>query len=291
MFRILKDYFYSFIGLVASIITLILFVDRFSPALSQDGRIAVYFIGSMFVWFFLENLYLKVKWGRERRYAQTLDVIAEGFGEIHQLYRKEASIDETIVACGRLCDCVAEAFTLVTGSKCNTSVKVLTDDKDENGNTRTKAITFSRNRDRTRNPKRNPVRHWIDKNTDFLTILEKIDTPKGEYFFSNSLVFRFGYQNTSFDVYDEPPDENLFFRYWRWPLPYKSTIVVPICPSGEPSSTNLVGFFCVDSPKIGAFKKDFDVSLLQGIADGIFNIINEVHKHTRDFVGPESPQH
>jgi len=289
MFRIIRDYIYSLVGLLASIITLTLFLDRFYPALSQDGRVGMYFLGSLLIWFFLESLYLKVRWGRERRYAQTIEVVSEGFGEIHKLHRQASDIRNTIAACERLCNSTAEAFSLITGTKCNTSIKILTEDVDEAGNTKLKAITFARNRDRGRNPKPNPVRHWVDRNTDFMTILEKIDTPKGELFFSNLLVFRFGYQNTSFMVYGEPPDNNWVLRYWRWPLPYKSTIVVPICPCAEPASSNLVGFFCVDSSNVGAFKKDFDVPLIQGIADGVFNTINEVHKQTGTFVGPEVP--
>lgn len=288
MFRVARDYLYSLVGILASIVTLILFMYQFDARLSKDGRVAIYFIGTLLIWYFIESLYLKVRWGRERRYAQTIAIIAGGFGEIHRLHREGANIERAVVACEKLCDSVASAFTIITGTKCNACIKTMTYEDDCNGAKRAKAITFARSRDQSRNPKANNVRHWIDKNTDFLTILEKIDTPRGEYFFSNSLVFRFGYQNTSFDVYGKIPDNNWLFRYWRWPLPYKSTIVVPICPSASPASSNLVGFFCVDSREVGAFKKDFDVALIEGVADGVFNTIFAIHTAQEKQVGGEA---
>tara|TARA_R110002096_G_scaffold394610_2_gene589904 strand:- start:1811 stop:2689 length:879 start_codon:yes stop_codon:yes gene_type:complete len=291
MFRILKDYIYSFIGLVGSITTLVLFFGEFYPTLSADGRLAVIFIATLFSWFFLENLYLKIKWGRERRYAQTVNILADGFSEIHKLYRSKSDVRETIHACSLLCDNLAEAFTVITGTKCNASIKVLSKGEDEAGSLKAKAITFARNRNRERNPKPNKVKHWIDKNTDFNEILENIDSPSGGHFFANSLVFRYGYLNTSFSVYSElPDDKNPILRYWRWPLPYKSTIVVPICPSSEPNSMNLAGFLCVDSLNMFAFKKDYDVSLIRGVADGLFNIISDVHGSQDEIQGPEVSQ-
>ncbi len=270
MIRILKDYLYGFVGLTASIITIILFTNNLYPALSADGRVAVLFIGGLFIWFFFENVYLKIRWGRERRYAQTLVYIADGFSEIHNLYRKNITVDNAVGALTHLCDNLAQTFTLITGTKCRASVKILT--REDNA---LKAITFCRNRDPINNPKNNTIKHWLDKNTDFLEVFDKIDAPGGAYFFSNLLPFRYGYQNTSFEVYKGKPDNNLLLRYLRWTLPYRSTIVMPICPCSEQNQKMLVGFLCIDSAPILAFKADYDVPLLEGVADGIYNLIRD----------------
>ena len=37
---------------------------------------------------------------------------------------------------------------------------------------------------------------------------------------------------------------------------------------------NLVGFICVDSKNLLTFNKDYDIDLLSGIADGIYQSIN-----------------
>lgn len=67
-----------------------------------------------------------------------------------------------------------------------------------------------------------------------------------------------------------------FLRVWRWPLPYRSAIVVPICPgiSAKRMPSELIGFLCVDSPRLGAFKKQFDTEVMIGVADGIYNVIS-----------------
>ncbi len=276
MFRIFRDYIYAFIGLAASLITLKLYIEIYYPSLSQDAKVAVSFICILFMWFFLENIYMKAKWGRERKYAQTIGFIADGFSEIHKLSREEPNVKSTVHACTSLCNQIAESYTLITGTKCNACIKILASDKDESNNINLKAVTFARSHDSARNPKSNTTKHWLNKNTDFLTIFENIDSPKGAYFFSNTLPFRYGYQNTSFDVYGKEPDNNPIVRYWRWALPYKSTIVMPICPSQEQTTSTLIGFLCVDSTKIGAFRKNYDVQLLAGVADGIYNCIKEI---------------
>lgn len=280
MLRVIKDYLYSFIGFILAIATLLGFFDRFYPNLSNDAGFAVIFICILFTWVAFDSLIIKIKWGRDRKYGETLCNVTNGFSEIHKLVReRKYDIPSIVRACELLCTELATAFTVITGTKCNVAIKVLEEDKDENGVQKLKAITFSRSHDTSRNPKVNEIKHWVDRNTDFYTILEKIDQPKGCYFFANSLSLRVGYLNTSFPVYGHAdPEENIFLRYWRWPLPYKSTIVVPICPCDEPSKKMLLGFLCVDSVNAGSFKKHYDVTLLNGVADGIYNLIKELSK-------------
>lgn len=275
MFRIITDYLYSFLSIVAAIVTILLFWEQISKSVGGDARLAIFLITALFLWHFFENLYLKVRWGRERKYAQALAYVSDGFSEVHNLGRQQAvSIEAVKRACERLCDSLAKTFSLITGTKCNASIKILIEDVDENNHSKLRAVTFSRSTDMMRNPKRNFIKHWLDQNTDFLMIFDSIDKPARANFFSNSLPIRFGYNNTSFKMYrGDPPDNNLVLRYWRWPLPYKSTIVVPICPSSEQSKKTLIGFLCVDSERVGAFSPSYDITLLSGVADGIYNLL------------------
>ena len=39
---------------------------------------------------------------------------------------------------------------------------------------------------------------------------------------------------------------------------------------------NVIGFLCVDSPNLGAFRNNYDVELLLGCADGIFNTVKKI---------------
>ena len=121
----------------------------------------------------------------------------------------------------------------------------------------------------------------IDKNTDFREIFEKIanNTEWNEiYFFANYLPFKFYYENTHLDKKLIP--RSYLFRNWRWPLCYKSTIVVPILSD---DNKDIYGYVCVDSPKNKGFNKKNDIRLIQNIALFIaptIRLVSERHLKT-----------
>ena len=71
-----------------------------------------------------------------------------------------------------------------------------------------------------------------------------------------------------------------FLSYYKrrklWPLPYKSTIVVPFL---SPDNKCISGFLCIDSPKSNGFIKERDIAIMQQIAlfmrDIIYHVCNE----------------
>lgn len=110
---------------------------------------------------------------------------------------------------------------------------------------------------------------------------------------SNNLPYFWDYRNTGFEHYGEPQEIRIpfidnFFRDWRWPLPYKSTISVPICGLHEDESDSIIGFLCIDSPNRGAFRKDFDFELLKGLADGIAPVLNQLQQHQDAYMQKEA---
>ena len=52
---------------------------------------------------------------------------------------------------------------------------------------------------------------------------------------------------------------------------YESEIVVPLLPVLNASSAKMCGFICVDSNKKHKFGTGYDYSILQGVADGVYN--------------------
>jgi len=278
MFRILQDYILTFFALLSGFLLLGQFSDKYWGKINDASQVSVLIIGFMFFWYFISSLYMKAKWGRERKYAQTIDLLGSGFSELHKLNRvKDYDYQKAITACDKLLSSLATAITMVSGTTCCATIKILVTNETESSdpdNFKLSTLTFSRS-SLQRKTEDKKVNHWIHQNTDFLEILKNIDKRKGISFFRNWLPFSFGYQNTSFQIYGTP-SENVFLRYFRWPLPYKSTIVVPICPCDSQNTKNLVGFLCVDSGKLGAFRKNYDVQLIQGVADGLYNVINKV---------------
>ena len=282
MLRLIFSYVYTLIALTAAIVTLLLYNKNLFGTLSEDGKLGVYFIGTFAFIFFFESIIYKIKVGRNSRYSESLTLLNKGFENIHKIARENNVTTDSIVASlENLCTQLAQAFTNITASRCSVCIKILSEGKAKNKG-KLKIETLCR--DLYSKSDRSIVdikEHLVEKNTDFLTILKDIDKPSGKYFISNQLPFRFDYQNSSFEFYNDCPDEGtflffkIFLRYWRWPLPYKSTIVVPICPgiSTERSKETLLGFLCVDSPRLFVFKKFFDIDIMNGVADGLYNVI------------------
>ena len=65
-------------------------------------------------------------------------------------------------------------------------------------------------------------------------------------------------------------------------MPYKSTLIVPIVPliANEQSLDAIRGFLCADSPNEGIFNKYYDVEIMKGVADGIYNQIDFIQQLT-----------
>ncbi len=292
MFKSLIHTVVASIAFLGSLLTLVIFADTYFGKLNDEGQIAVIFLGGISFYNLVVVLLYQLKWERKVRYAEVLPHINFGFSYVHQELRNQnADVDKIASSCERVCTQVAHAFSVITGTSCSVSIKVLVQDSMGSGDTKVKVITLSR--DQQSASLRNypsPVKHWIDDNTDFKFLLENISTPRGRYFFSNQLPYRADYKNTSSDLYGgEPhakriPGWHSLIRYWRWHLPYKSTIVVPICPASSSQRTQdkLIGYFCVDSPRMGAFKKQHDVDLMEGVADGLYNVISAYVKQLKE---------
>jgi len=287
MFRVLITVFKTLIGIVAGIITIIIFIQEYIYKLEPNAKLAILFIGFLSIYFLLDSIFLRTIWSRSVKYGEVLPVLNNAFSNIHQLLRQEDITIEKIISTLRdFCTELALVLSTVSGTRCSVCIKILESDDQSN---RLKVYTLCRDShseiNRTHRQEAD-IDHWVDKNTDFLYILNNLQQYGNTYFISNKLPFLINYQNTSFQYYygtDHPKESdtlilNYFLRNWRWNLPYKSTIVVPLCPYREKERTinNLVGFLCVDSPRLYAFKTDYDLHIMMGVADGLYNIIRKL---------------
>ena len=68
----------------------------------------------------------------------------------------------------------------------------------------------------------------------------------------------------------------MILRFLRWPLKYRSTIVVPIRPPHNKPNDPIVGFFCVDSRTTGAFNVETDLPLIQCVSDNLYGLIKKL---------------
>ena len=306
MLRLLVSHLYSLLGVGGAIATLILFKRDFYENIPQETYWAVLFLGFFAVYYFVESAYWKIKLSKRKEYGAALPLINIAFEEIHKLHRidneysdedDEHRKKDIFHALVELCTLVAHAFHRLTGRTCAVTIKILGKGSGENAD-RLKVETLCRDKesiavDRAR---QDVVDHWIDGNSDFLYLVENHDNPKGRCYLDNFLKLNRKYKNTSFKVYGEKDRDydklGVLRRFLFWPLPYKSTVIVPICPglSSPQEISNLIGFLCIDSKNHFAFRKAYDQDLLIGIADGLFNTLREFKDLIYSSLDPPSAQ-
>lgn len=223
------------------------------------------------------------------RYAKAYEKFNEAFAELHDhdiSAELDTDLQESIELLQKFCTKIAEAFVMISGKKVYACIKFFFNEREYR---RICVMTLCRDFNSEKDGKRTPVdqddSHYISDNSDFKHIVDNIGTkgPNGKFFFNNNLPGYDFYQNSRLDSTNYPPKNNFFLikevlRRIKWPLPYRSTIVVPIVPlsDDEIDRERILGFFCLDSPKVGAFRKRYDISILRGVADGLHPIFNQL---------------
>lgn len=276
MLRTIGSYVSIAVGFPASLVTLYLFAKLCIPELSSEALVAVWGLIIFAMYFLVRSLYLQAVYQPSSKYGECLGILNDAFVEVHKLFRTDFGHDSISTALVAVCDSTARALSLLSGSNCSVCIKMLFGQED-GGELRLRAITRARDRisGKRRTPEQEEPQHWLDLNSDFVQISSNMTNPNRRFYFCNRLPFLYNYHNTSFEKYGRPYDGSWIFgnwiRWWRWPLPYKSTLVVPIYDVTNKDS--LVGFLCADSPSMGAFRLKHNLDLVSGVADGIYNVL------------------
>lgn len=281
MWQAIRQSIISILGVVSAVIGIWFFYVAAWGKVSDDGKVAVLILAALFLWYFVENRLIQFRTVRDSRYAAVVPILSAGFAEVHEYMRGETDLVKAARALEQLCGAVSRAMTLITGTNCAVAIKILVSDT-HNGGTRLRAQTFCRSSRQERDTSRfnQRVKHWVEENSDFLHIVENIEDERECLFFANNLPWRYDYRNTSFQLYGKP-SPNMFMRLWRWRLPYRSAIVVPILPRVREPSDELLGFLCVDSARLVAFRHSHDVELMRGVADAVYNVISPLTERER----------
>jgi hypothetical protein len=231
------------------------------------------------------------------RYAQICDyvhfvnhTVRDVVSEL--LYRLEngtlTSLDEeTKKATGDILNAIATTFSILTGTSCRACIKELSQ---ESSMTYVEAYVrdqFSYKVQRG-GPRCASERVPVSENSDFE---EMLSNPRMRFFFENDLprLWRRGkYRNSSL----QGVIPKMFLGWiWGWPLPYKSTIVVPIrYVSGEQKTQypavgnqsqrrcyHYFGFLCIDSPRRNVFSTHYSVPLSSAFADVLYMFFSQLY--------------
>ena len=177
---------------------------------------------------------------------------------------KQKNFDGIVHELSDLCTEISEAFKEIKNEEIGVCIKYI------NGNVENPYVkTLCRDFHSKKREKKykNVGFDYISQNTDFTHIIRQMNDKQDFnmlYYFANDLVNKHQYNNTHLKEVDLPSSLWCYFeRQRKWPLPYRSTIVVPLL-----SSDNMCidGFLCIDSPSSNGFIKERDVVIMQQIA-------------------------
>jgi len=203
---------------------------------------------------------------KESKYGDAIILLKDAFAKVHSYRKNENNDDETFVkTMVNLCDNVQKLFTDKNMCTCSVSIKVPVKGSLVEG-----ASVMNLCRDSLHTKKRDTanykdVNHTIIGNTAFRKVLNKVlrNNSKSFAYINNSISKTPDYDNTSKEVYSDGK------------LPYESEIVVPIIPTEKDSNKTYeaLGFLCVDCVSENKFDEKYDVALIEGVADGIYDVL------------------
>lgn len=259
----LRDYksglfFYLALGFVVIIFSILFF--RFVKFLS--GRIKEYYRELV-----IESLY-----------GNAIIFLKNAFSFIHYLRKvneiNEVEISEAMLA---ICDSIKSIFETKTKGTCGVSIKVplsgsITTNPSSQSQFTEAVRTICRDsnffvRDTEMHKK---IRHAIVKNTPLLQIVVKACSPGSSYplfYVNNDIRNTKDYLSTSRETY---PQCN---------LPYNSQLVIPIMPikPTEGEKNKIAGFLSIDCAGNYTFGDKYDLAILEGIADGLYDVIMRIN--------------
>ncbi len=285
MKKSIGDYLVLILSIICNVLSIIVFVGNYG--LYNGNKRIVIFLGVTTLFYFTFNIYLLLKYRKRSRYINIFEELNIGFSIMHSMERDDFENSNNVYDnFQRFCTSISNAFSKINGHHCGVCIKILK--RGYGKNARPQVLTYCRDeKSALTRPVGNCERseHWLDKNSDFDFIYNNSGSNSKTdqlYFFANFLPWKYNYNNTRLDK-EWPPFKsikglNIIIRQLLWPLTYRSTIVVPIFPlfANEKAQEKLGGFLCIDSPKNIAFDKKYDIEILKGLADGIYNKIRKL---------------
>lgn len=177
---------------------------------------------------------------------------------------KEKDFDGIIHELTDLCTEISEAFKEIKNEEIGVCVKYI-NGSPKNPYVKTLCRDFH-SKEREKNYDKT-INDYILQNTDFNHIIKQMSENKDFdliYYFANCLANKHQYTNTHLTDINLPSNCFSYFKRRKlWPLPYRSTIVVPFL---TPDNKRINGFLCIDSPSSNGFIKERDVVIMQQIA-------------------------
>jgi len=204
-------------------------------------------------------------------YGDAIIILKDCFAEVHY-YRKTDGFqeDEFMKSMMIFCNNLKIIFDKITKSDCSVSIKVPVQDVKVTETTNLKNLTRDNSHKHRDTNEYNQIQHTIIGNTAFNNTLNKVITNKSDkYYINNSVNKTQNYLNTSRSCYKDEI------------LPYNSELVHSISPkkSKEFKNFDCHGFLCIDSNVENAFDNKYSPAIVEGVCDGIYDLILELNNN------------
>lgn len=200
-------------------------------------------------------------------YGDAIIILKESFATAHY-YRKTPGHNdqEFMKSMITFCNNLKEIYDKITKSDCSVSIKVPLKDNSINEHSILMNLTRDVEHNTRDTSQYNEIKHTIIGNTAFSYCINKvIKNSKNKAYINNNINETLNYENTSKECYKNEV------------LPYNSELVYPIVPAINVDNKLFYchGFICIDSDKKNAFDSPYVVGIIEGVADGIYDIISE----------------
>jgi len=224
---------------------------------------------------------------RESVYGKAIVLLAEGYSQIHKYSKIDTTDEQTKTILTQFCNNIKEIFEYKTQAQSSVSIKVIADfhhqDNVANLNSRVENLVRDSESESRNSANYKVIQHTVAKNTCYQRVLTNFMSGNKQdklFFLSNDLPGEVDYENSSFEQYPDFVDiskEDSKQRRTKWPLEYKSELVVPISAwdSTKEDELAILGFLCIDCQleKKEVFNEEYDVKMIKGIADGLYDFI------------------
>lgn len=277
----LKDYIIQILSLFGSIASIasIYFFDE-----QDQGKVALIVLGILLAMSMCHDWYYSKMVRQKNKYVH----IAEDMNNIYSQIRLQTDdLQQVTNSLASICEALSTVFSEIHGKRIGVCIKLLTEVKKN-------AVINTHVRDRysqthgRKTGKYESTKHLLEENSDFCSLYEQIESNIGGTvaYYNEDVAIDPNYSNTSLNNWKQPtwgwPIINNYLRKRRWPLPYRSTIVIPIIPldSNNQYIENLRGFLCLDSPSPKGFNADIDIEILRGTADELCPLIDKLKSLT-----------
>jgi hypothetical protein len=263
-----KKFWNYFGGSVGTIFSILLCAKNFTNAAPADS--ILYGIGALLIIYILRFLLFLFQHcfqyfyilSKERIYGNIIITLNEINSSLQQLNRQHVIFDDRYkLALSSLCQQLKTIFDGKTKSTCSVSIKLALGYDVVTANT--VVVNFCRDKDSiSRDTDRyRATEHKVFLNTCYNTILTKLTNKKDKiYYINNDIGGSKDYQSTSFDCNDGK-------------LPYNSELVLAIIPKLRRDDDSLVGFLCIDSKGKDVFDEKYDVPIIEGAIEALFDVI------------------